>query len=420
MERFLIKGGKRLSGEIEVRGAKNSALKILPASLLFSSPIIIKNLPLIEDVFRMQELLEKLGVKAGKISRRSLRLDPRTLVGQILKSEVAERFRASVVLAGPLLARQKKIFFPHPGGCLIGRRPINIFLEGWRAMGAKIYLNKKGYEVRTKTLRGADFTFRTISVTATETLMMTAVLAHGKTILRNVALEPEIPHLAEFLNNSGAKIKGAGTPNIEIVGTGGKLLKAKKPFEIMPDRIETGDFLILGAALGKNIKIKKCNPEHLRALIAELEICGVDIKKGTDWLGVSRPKSLRSTDIKTREYPWFVTDLQAPFTVLMTQAKGQSLIFETIFNGRLNYIEHLNKMGANIIPLDQHRILVTGPTRLHGSEIESSDLRAGLAFVIAALAATGVSKINNIYQIDRGYEKIEERLQKLGADIKRV
>lgn len=420
MERFLIKGGKRLSGEIEVRGAKNSALKILPASLLFSSPIIIKNLPLIEDVFRMRELLEELGVKVNKIAERSLKLNPRPLMGQVLKPEVAERFRASVVLAGPLLARQKKIFFPHPGGCLIGKRPINIFLEGWQAMGAKIHLNKNGYAVRAKTLRGADFTFRTISVTATETLMMTAVLAHGKTILRNVALEPEIPHLAEFLNNSGAKIKGAGTPTMEIIGTGGRLLRTKKNFEIMPDRIEAGDFLILGAALGKNIKIKKCNPEHLRALIAELEICGVNIKMGVNWLKVSRPQVLRSTDIKTREYPWFVTDLQAPFTVLMTQAKGQSLIFETVFNGRLNYIEHLNKMGANIIPLDQHRILVTGPSRLQGSEIESSDLRAGLAFVIAALVAKGVSKINNIYQIDRGYEKIEERLQKLGADIKRI
>lgn len=364
--------------------------------------------------------MQELGVQVDETGERTMRLDSRRLTAQTLKKEVAEKFRASVVLAGPLLAREKRIFFPHPGGCVIGKRPIDIFLDGWQAMGAKVRQNKAGYEVRVSRLRGADFTFRTISVTATETLMMTAVLAHGKTILRNVALEPEIPSLAEFLNKSGAKIKGAGTPIIEIVGTGGKLLRGGKTFEIIPDRIEAGDFLILAAALGKNLKIKDCNPEHLTAIMATLEACGVKITRGVNWVSVSRPNILLNADIKTREYPWFVTDLQAPFTVLMTQARGQSLIFETVFNGRLGYIEDLNRMGANIIPLDQHRVLVTGPTSLHGREIESPDLRAGLAFVIAALIAKGESRIKNIYQIDRGYEKVEERLQKIGADIKRI
>ncbi len=409
-----------MKGEIEVRGAKNSALKILPASLLFSAPIAVKNIPLIEDVFRMGELLEGAGVRVGRAGERTLKLDARGAEGRALKKEIAERFRASVVLAGPLLARCKKTFFPHPGGCVIGKRPIDIFLEGWKAMGAKIRMAGGNYQISADKLKGADYTLRNISVTATETLMMTAVLAHGKTILRNVALEPEIPSLAEFLNKGGARIRGAGTPTIEIIGTGGKLLRGGKTFQIIPDRIEAGDFLILGAALGEKIKVTKCAPEHLTAVIAALRASGAHIKQGPDWVAVSKPRTLLSGDVKTREYPWFVTDLQAPWTVLMTQAKGQSMIFETVFDGRLNYIEDLNRMGAMITQCDPHRILVHGPTPLRGREIESPDLRAGLAFVIAALIAKGESRIKNIYQIDRGYEKIEERLRKLGADVKRI
>ena len=420
MVEFVIKGGKKLEGEIEVRGAKNSALKILPAALLFSNPLAVRNIPLIEDVFRTLDLLGDLGVRSKKTGERSVELDSRTLGGATLKKDIAERFRGSIVLAGPLLTRRKKIYFPHPGGCVIGKRPIDIFLEGWKALGAKIKASGSGYEVRADKLKGADFTFRNISVTATETLMMTAVMAEGKTILRNVALEPEIPSLAEFLNESGAKIKGAGTPTIGITGTGGRLLKAPRPFRVIPDRIEAGDFLILGAALGSKIKVTNCNPEHLTALTAALEAAGAKIRRGKDWIAVSRPGVLRSVDVKTREYPWFVTDLQAPFAVLMTQAKGQSMIFETVFDGRLNYIEDLNRMGAMITQCDPHRILINGPAALRGREIESPDLRAGLAFVIAALIAKGESKIKNVYQIDRGYEKIEERLQKLGANIKRI
>ena len=420
MVEFVIKGGKKLEGEIEVRGAKNSALKILPAALLFSNSLAVRNIPLIEDVFRTLDLLGDLGVRSKKTGERSVELDSRTLGGATLKKDIAERFRGSIVLAGPLLTRRKKIYFPHPGGCVIGKRPIDIFLEGWKALGAKIKASGSGYEVWADKLKGADFTFRNISVTATETLMMTAVMAEGKTILRNVALEPEIPSLAEFLNESGAKIKGAGTPTIEITGTGGRLLKAPRPFRVIPDRIEAGDFLILGAALGSKIKVTNCNPEHLTALTAALEAAGAKIRRGKDWIAVSRPGVLRSVDVKTREYPWFVTDLQAPFAVLMTQAKGQSMIFETVFDGRLNYIEDLNRMGAMITQCDPHRILINGPTALRGREIESPDLRAGLAFVIAALIAKGESKIKNVYQIDRGYEKIEERLQKLGANIKRI
>lgn len=420
MAEFVIRGGKGLSGTIEVRGAKNLTLKALASSLLFSKPLSLSNLPLIEDVWRMTELLSDLGALIQKTGERSLRLDARSLKGGILKEEAAGRLRASVVLSGPLLARAHKVLFPHPGGDVIGKRPIDIFLEGFKAFGAKIRGNSRGYEVKAESLRGIDFTFKQISVTATETLLMTAVLAQGRSVLRNAALEPEIPALADFLNKSGAKIKGAGTQTIEISGTGGRLLKAKTPFKMMPDRVDAGSFLILGAALGKNLRIKNCNPEHLSTLIAILKASGVRIREGKDWLVVSRPRKIMSMDVKTQEYPGFFTDLQPPFTVLMTQAHGQSMIFETIYEGRLNYIETLNRMGAMITPCDPHRILVNGPTELHGREIEAPDIRAGLAFIIAALIAKGESRIKNIYQIDRGYEKIEERLSKLGADIKRV
>lgn len=420
MAYFIIRGGKKLKGEIEVRGAKNSVLKAMAASLLFANPLEVKNVPFIEDVFRMGELLKELGVSFN-LNQRKLTLGARKIRSGFLKKEIAERLRSSIVLVGPLLWRSEKVFFPHPGGCVIGRRPIDVFLDGWRAMGAKINLLKNGYEIsKGKKLRGIDYTFRVVSVTGTETLMMTAALAYGTTILRNAAMEPEIPVLAEFLNQSGAKISGAGTPTIKIEGTAGKLLKAKRPFLVIPDRIEAGSFVILGAALGENVRVKKCEPNHLHSLIFALKDAGVKISVGKDWIEVSRPKIIKSVSIKTREYPGFPTDLQAPFAVLMTQAVGQSMIFETVFDGRLGYVDELNRMGANIITCDPHRILICGPSSLRAREIESPDLRAGLAFVIAALIASGESRVRNIYQVDRGYEKIEERLKALGADIERI
>ncbi len=428
--KFVIAGGRKLQGEIEVRGAKNSVIKAMAASLLFDGPITITNAPLIEDVFRMSELLENLGVKIenfppGEDSLlaegiRKLKLDPTNANGTVLKKDIAERLRASIVIAGPLLARNKKVSFPHPGGCVIGKRPIDIFLSGWTAMGASVEESGDDFKIEARKLKWVDFTFRVVSVTGTETLMMTATLADGKTILRNAAMEPEIPALANFLNDSGADIKGAGTPIIEITGTGGRLLRAQKPFVVIPDRIEAGSFLILGAALGRNLKIKNCNPEHIASLITILISAGVPVGIGRDWVSVSRPEKIKPIDVKTKEYPGFPTDLQAPFTVLMTQAEGESNIFETIFENRFGYIEDLKRMGANIILRDPQKILVKGPAELHGQEIESPDLRAGLAFVIAALLAKGESVVSNVYQIDRGYEKIDERLRSLGAEIKRV
>jgi UDP-N-acetylglucosamine 1-carboxyvinyltransferase len=354
-----------------------------------------------------------------KSGPRAITIDTSKLKRAKFKKDIADKLRASIVLAGPLLARAGRVSFPHPGGCVIGRRPIDIFLDGWRAMGAKVEEKKGRFEIAVRGLMGTDFAFRVISVTGTETLMMTAVLAKGKTVLRNAACEPEIPALAEFLNDSGAKIKGAGTSTIEIIGTGGRLLKARRAFKVIPDRIEAGSFLILGAALGKNVKVTDCEPEHLTALITALKDAGAPLEIHHDWISVRRPRTITAVNIKTREYPGFPTDLQASFAVLMTQAVGESMTFETIFEGRFGYVDELKRMGANIILCDPHRILINGPAKLRGREIEIPDLRAGLAFIMAALLAQGESVVGSVYQIDRGYEKIDERLRKLGAEIER-
>lgn len=423
-EAFRIRGGARLRGGIEVRGAKNSVLKTMAASILFDQPIEIENLPLIEDVSRMSELLTGLGVDAQKSGERRLRLNAAGLKTSSLDSEIAKRFRASIVVAGPVLARTGRTQFPHPGGCLIGKRPIDVFLDGWRAMGAKVTEARKErggtFEVSAKSLTGADLTLRVPSVTGTETLMMTAVLARGRTVIRNAAMEPEISALAEFLDASGARIHGAGTPTITIDGTAGQPLRPTGSFRVIPDRIEAGSFLVMGAAIGEKLKIQQCNPDHLRVPIALLEDMGARIQLGDDWIEVSHARALSGVEIKTREYPGFPTDLQAPFTVLLTQAAGQSVVFETIFENRLGHVDDLKRMGADIFVADPQRILINGPTALRGREIESPDLRAGLAFMFAGMLASGETVVRNAYQIDRGYEKIEERLRSAGAEIERI
>jgi UDP-N-acetylglucosamine 1-carboxyvinyltransferase len=289
-------------------------------------------------------------------------------------------------------------------------------------MGAKTVLRGKTYTVTAARghLVGTQIFFRKQTVTGTETMMMAAMLARGKTVLKNAAMEPEIVWLAEALNGFGAKISGAGTPTITIVPT--KPLRARgKVIRIMPDRIEAGSFLILGALAGKNVEVRGCEPEHLESLIAHLSAANVPLSVASKSIVVSAPrKPLAAIDLKTHEYPGFPTDLQAPMTVFLTQCDGESMVFETIFEGRLLYTDSLNQMGANIQLMDAHRALVRGKTPLHARKLESPDLRAGLAFVIAAIIADGTSTIQNIYNIDRGYERVEERLRALGVDIERV
>ncbi len=418
MAQFIIKGGRKLTGEVEIGGAKNSVLKILSAAILLSGRVVIKNVPAIEDVRRMIELLENLGAVVSYLDEKTLSVDARTISSGVMRDDLAKRLRSSILLIGPLLARFGSVSFPHPGGCIIGQRPIDLFLDGFRALGARIHANFSGkystYRIDGKNLRGANYFFRNISVTGTETLMMASALIRGTTILRNCATEPEIPVLAEFLNRCGANIKGAGTHTIEIRGV--SKLKGGV-FNVIPDRIEAGSFAILAAATKSVLTIKNIIPEHIESVLSALICMGVGVEIRKDLVRIRPAKILRAHSIKTHEYPGFPTDLQAPFTVLATQADGQSLIHETVYEGRLFYIENLNRMGGKIIMCDPHRILVHGATKLYGRDMESPDLRAGLAFVVAGLVAEGTSIIQDVYSIDRGYENIEGRLQKLGADI---
>lgn len=408
-----------MKGEIEVNGAKNSALKILSALTLSTKECRISNFPFIEDTQRMLEILEGLGARVKRdVKKKVVIVDPCGITKAKLDESLVRRLRSSITIAGPLLAKFGKVEMPYPGGCVIGKRPIDMFLDGFCRFGAKISWTKEGFilEAKRGKLVGADIFFPKVTVTGTETMMMAGVLASGKTILRNCAMEPEIESLAKYLNDCGAKIKGAGTTTVEIEGVreigGGE-------FEVIPDRIEAGTFVMMGLLTGSEITVKKCLPEHLGAVIPVLKSVGARLEIGKDYVKTKKSK-IKAVSISTHEYPGFATDLQSPYTLLMTQALGTSIIHETIFEGRLFFTDQLDTMGASIIMCDPHRVVVNGPTKLYGRRLTSPDLRAGITMILAGMIAEGRTIIDNIYQIDRGYEKIEERLRKLGANIKRV
>jgi len=416
MAQFVINGGKKLKGEIRVSGAKNAALKAFAAALLTKEPVLIKNVPEVEDVSRMAELIKTLGPKVEHIRRGEYRVTADKLNSSEIEPEIGKKLRASIVLTAPILIRTGKVVFPHPGGCVIGERPIDVFIDGFKALGANVSQENGLYNITARKLKGAKIVFHNVSVTGTETMMMSAVTAEGVTTLKNCACEPEIESLAQFLNSCGADIKGAGTHTIIVSGV--KSLGGGT-YRTIPDRIEAGTFAILAAATKSNILIKNCEPEHLDSLWNVLRKAGVRLNIGKNQVEVI-PSGLKTVNVKTHEYPGFPTDLQSPVCVLLTQAEGQGLVHETIYEGRLLWTEELKRMGANVLMHDPHRISIQGPTKLRSRNIESPDLRAGMAYLIAVLCAKGKSVINNVYQIDRGYEKIEERLRKIGADIKRI
>lgn len=416
--KFVIRPSKKIGGKIEVKGAKNHALKVLAAAVLSEDRIKISNAPKIEDIKRKVELLEQIGVKTN------WRKDEITVNAQNIKTTnldpaKSSTIRTSIVLAAALLSRFGKVSFYHPGGCVLGKRPIDIFLEGFQKLGAKLsYKNETiTFTTRNGRLSGGEFFFRRLSVTGTEALILAATLAKGKTVLKNAAQEPEIIALVEFLNSCGAKIEGAGTPTITVEGvekiSGGST-------KIIPDRIETGTFIILGVLHKAKLKITKCDPTLVEALIERLEKAGAKFKIGKDYIECLPHNGLKNTDIITHEYPGFATDIQPPYTVLMTQAKGTSLIHDPVFEGRLFFTDSLVQMGANIIICDPHRIIVQGPTKLAGKKLASPDIRAGIALVLAGSIAEGETVIDNIYQVDRGYEEIDKRLRSVGVNIKRV
>jgi len=424
-EKFIIEGlaGKReLQGSISVRGAKNAVLKSLAATLLFEDSVTIGNVPGIEDVGILGEILTDLGAEVSKKDD-TYTIATSNVHKTDLSDDLSKKLRASVVLSGPLLARFGKVSFPHPGGDIIGPRPINFFLDGFRLMGAEIAKENDRYSVVAKDgkLHGAEIFFTFVSVTATESLMMAAVLAEGTTKLRNVAMEPEIVALADYLVSCGAKITGAGSPNMTIEGSG--LLKAGgKVWHTIPDRIEAGSFLLLGALAAKELEITDCDPMHLEMLIELLRESGAEIDTTSTSIKLRDAQSaqFRSLQVRTHEYPGFATDLQPPMVVYLTQAQGTSSVFETIWGGRLAYTADLNRMGAKIDLLNPQQIKIEGPAPFVAAELESPDIRAGLAFLMAAAIAKGTSTVGNIYHIDRGYEKIEDRLSKIGLQIKRT
>ncbi|MBO05690.1 MAG: UDP-N-acetylglucosamine 1-carboxyvinyltransferase [Parcubacteria group bacterium] len=426
-DKFIIKGlsdKRKLKGIVKIGGAKNAVLKIMAASILFKDRLTIKNVPQVEDVFRMIELLEDLGAEVKRVGENTLKISTKGINKTSLNGKIAKRMRASIVLTGPILARFGEVHFSRPGGCTIAERPIGIFLNGFRGMGAKDTRDKKGtYHLKARggKLKAKSTFFNKPSVTATETFLMTAVLAKGKTILKNVALEPEIESLANFLVKCGAKIKGIGSTTLEING-GGMLQTKGKSYEVIPDRITTGSYLILGALASNNLKIENCQPKHIEALVSSLRFSGVKMRIGKDWIKVldNSKSKFKPLEIKTHEYPGFATDLQAPMTVFLTQVRGESTIFETIFENRFGYTEELNRMGAKIKTWNPQKISIDGPTKLKKRVLYGPDLRAGLAYIIAGIIAKGDSTIENAYYIDRGYEKIEEKLSSIGVNIKRI
>lgn len=433
-----LAGKKTLRGEVEIFGAKNDVLKAMAAAVLFKDPITIRNVPANDDVSKMTDLLLAVGANVTVGKKRDLTISSKTVNSTTLDPEITRAMRASVVLAGPLLARYGKTTFPAPGGCVIGARPVDFTIDGFQKMGAKVEIKDDQYVITAPggKLKGADIFFNVKTVGGTETLMMAAVLAKGKTVLKNCAMEPEIVSLAQYLVSCGAKIKGAGTTTIEIVG--GALLNArKKPYMTIPDRIETGSWLLLGALCASDLKIKNCAPENLEVVINMLKQSGVPITVGKDTIeirgnGSLANNSFKAVNVKTHEYPGFPTDLQSPMVTFLTQVSGESVVFETIYEGRFKYIQNLEKLGAGITVMNPREILIKGnasddkglSTNLKAldgeEELDAYDIRAGFAAVMAALTAKGTSVISNVSRIDRGYESLETRLAALGANIRRV
>ncbi len=422
-DKFIIEGlaGKRtLRGEIGVKGAKNAVLKSFAAAVLFDDEVVLANVPEIEDVHRMLELLEALGATTEQRGEGTYAISPKEITGSSLDDAIARKLRASIVLTGPLLARFGSVTFPHPGGDIIGPRPINLFIEGFERMGATVAFDGSRYTLSApQGLIGCEIFFMFMSVTATETLMMAATRAKGTTTLKNAAMEPEIVELAEYLKKCGARITGAGTPTIVIEGSGA-LLARGQTWHTIPDRIEAGTFLLLGALAAEEITITDCNPSHVEILTQLLLESGVSMDIGETSITVRGSGEPRAMQVRTHEYPGFATDLQPPMVVYLTQAHGESTVFESIWGGRLGYTQDLVRMGADITQWNPLQITVKGPTPLVGRELESPDIRAGLAFLMAGAIASGTSSLDHIYHIDRGYERIEDRLGHIGLNIKRV
>ncbi len=416
-EIFRIEGGANLSGEIEVRGSKNAAAPIIAATLLTKEPCILHNVPRIEDVFRLLEIIKSIGAEVEWIGERSIRIEAKHLFPEKMSLEEARRVRMSVLLFGSLAARCDRFDLGHPGGCAIGARSIETHVDALEKLGIRITKHEKHYEIDATGRRAGKVVQREFSVTATEDVLMLAAALPGRTVIKIAAAEPHVEDLGNFLVAMGAKIEGLGSHTIVV--DGGDLHGAEHT--IIPDPIEAATFLVLGAVTGSELSVIHAREDHLELVLEKMSDFGVSFRIESDRITIFPAKQLVSPGkVKAELYPGLPTDALSLFAVLATRAEGDTLIHEHLYEGRFNYISEFEKMRVKSVILNPHQAVIHGPARLRGTTIKSFDLRAGAALIIAALAAEGTTTIEDIYQVDRGYERIEERLQKIGAKIERV
>ena len=414
MHRIIIDGNNELSGKVKISGSKNSAVALVPAAVLCDEEVSIANVPNISDIDALEKMLDFLGATVTKQDD-VMKIDSSNIQNKLIPEEISKKLRASYYFMGALLSKFKKVEMYFPGGCKIGARPINLHLKGFELLGAKIIEKDNLFVITADKLTGAKINLDFASVGATINLMLAAVKANGTTIISNAAKEPHIVNVATFLNNMGAKITGAGTSEIKIVGVD---YLHSCFHEVVPDYIETGTYMILASAIGRDITITNIIPDHVESLISKLDEMGVPMQIGVDFIKISAPKKLFPVNIKTQVYPGFPTDLQQPMATLLTKAYGKSTINETIWENRFLNLSELNKMGAKTSILTNSKAIIEGPVNLTGSNVSASDLRAGASLVIAGLMASGTTVISNADYILRGYENIIEKLTNIGAKIR--
>ena len=416
MSKLIINGGVPLQGELRASGAKNAVLPILAATLLADAPMTIRNVPHLQDVTTTMELLGRMGVDLVVDERMNIQVDPRSICSFQAPYELVRTMRASILVLGPLVARFGQAEVSLPGGCAIGSRPVNLHIKGLEAMGADIKVENGYIRARANRLKGARIVLDLVTVTGTENLLMAAALAQGTTVLENAAREPEVVDLADCLNAMGAKIDGAGTDTIVVEGVD-SLHGAN--YQVLPDRIETGTYLLAGAITGGRVKVKDTRPDTLEAVLLKMEEAGIWVNTGPDWIEVDmnggRPRAVR---IRTAPYPAFPTDMQAQFVALNSVAEGVGMITETVFENRFMHVQELHRMGAQI-ELEGNTAISVGVPKLTGAPVMATDLRASASLILAALVANGDTVVDRIYHIDRGYDCIEEKLSHLGARIRR-
>ncbi|MEJ2643387.1 MAG: UDP-N-acetylglucosamine 1-carboxyvinyltransferase [Gammaproteobacteria bacterium] len=417
MDKLIISGGARLEGEIRISGAKNAVLPILVASLLADDTMTVGNVPHLHDVTTSMELLGRMGVDLVVDERMSIEVDPRTIREFYAPYELVKTMRASILVLGPLLARYGQADVSLPGGCAIGSRPVNLHIKGLQALGADIRVQGGYIKARAKRLKGTRLVMDMITVTGTENLMMAACLASGTTVIENAAREPEVVDLANCLNQMGARIRGAGTDTIEIEGV--ENLKGTS-YNVLPDRIETGTYLVAAAITGGHVKVKSTRPDVIDAVLQALRESGAEVTCGEDWVELDMAgRRPRAVNVRTAPYPAFPTDMQAQFTALNAVAEGVGTITETVFENRFMHVHEMERMGADI-RLEGNTAISRGVERLTGAPVMATDLRASASLVLAGLVADGDTVVDRIYHIDRGYECIEEKLAQLGARIRRI